>query len=50
MFTQRSHLVLQLLVAQYLGQSVPCWRFRQPQWLRRLLAVGVRDTTSLMTI
>jgi hypothetical protein len=44
------HLVRQLLVAQYSGQLVRFWRFRQPQWLKHLLVVGVRDTTSLMMI
>jgi len=31
-----------------LGQLEQCWRFRQPQWLKHSLAVGARDTTSLM--
>jgi hypothetical protein len=49
MFTQRLHLAPQLLVAQYLDQLAQFLRFRQPPWLKRLLAVGVHDTTLLMT-
>jgi hypothetical protein len=49
MFMPQSRLARQLLVEQFLGQLVQCWLFQRLQWLRRLLAVGARGMTSLMT-